>query len=107
MTKPSPRLLLTLSTVVLGIGAIMHARAPDPLSLIDSALLITLTAMLSFGLARFPAPSRSVLALLAILFTAAAFFLYKVLGNSVPPHLVTTAALAILIAAFLLDPRTT
>jgi hypothetical protein len=124
MTRPFPRALLALSAVILVAGAVLHTRAfprtasavsasnlapfygssLQALWLIDSAVLLTVAAILGFVAFRPAAASRPVLVLLSIIPGATAFFLYRFLGNFMPAHLLLVAAVAALIAAFTIAP---
>ena len=118
MTKVLPRLLLSLSALVLAAGGMMHARAfPKTLAavaasdlepfyrgslkalwLIDSATLLTLAVVFAAVAARTKLVSRPVILLLAIIPAATAFFLYKFIGNFLPAHMLLGAAVAAVVA---------
>ena len=118
MTKVLPRLLLSLSALVLAAGGMMHARAfPKTLAavaasdlepfyrgslkalwLIDSATLLTLALVFAAVAARPRLVSRPVILLLAIIPAATAFFLYKFIGNFLPAHMLLGAAVGAAVA---------
>jgi len=116
--KLFPRLLLSLSALVLAAGGLMHARAfgktvaavaasnlepfygasLQALWLIDSATLLTLALVFLLVAARPALAAGGVLALVAIIPAATALFLYKFLGSFLPAHLLLGAAVAALVS---------
>ena len=108
------RILFGLSSLILAIGGLMHAKAfgntvgaiaasdlppfygnsLKALWLIDSATLLVLSVIFGVLTARPVLIGRPLIVLLALIPAATAFCLYKFLGAFLPAHMLATAAVA-------------
>ena len=75
-----------------------YAAALKALWLIDSATLLTLAVMCGALVVRPGWAARPVILLLAAIPAATAFFLYKFIGTFVPAHLLTAAAVGLVVS---------
>lgn len=112
MTNQLSRYLLAASAVILVLGGVLHAaafrkavtavtasnlpafyaNALKGLWLIDSATLITLTAVFSLMAARPAVAAGSVIAPLALIPAATAVLLYVFVGSFMPAHMLLASA---------------
>ena len=120
MVRPFARVLLAVAALVLLAGGVLHARAfggaasvlaAAPMShfysgsfkalwLIDSATLVSLAALLTFGVVRPRVLTRWALIFLALIPAATSVLIYTFVGSFFPAHLLIAAAAAILVAGF-------
>ncbi len=118
MRKLFPRMLLGLVGVILAAGGLMHARAYGrtvaalagsnlaafyaasfkALWLIDSATLITLAVLCGVLVLRPAWAAGPVIVVLAAIPAGTAFFLYRFIGTFLPAHLLTAAAVGLVVA---------
>jgi hypothetical protein len=121
-----PRVLLSLSALLLSAGGVLHARAfngalgvltdsPMPsfysgsfkaLWLIDSATLVSLGALLIYVVVRPDSVTRPVVYFLALIPIGTAALIYTFVGSFLPAHVFVTAAILMLVAGSLWRPST-
>ena len=121
MQKKLPRLLLSLSAVIMAVGGLSHAKAFDKtlaavaesdlaiffanslkaLWLIDSATLLTLSVVFGLIAARPNLATRPVIIVLAAIPAATAVLLYAFLGMFIPAHVLLISAIAAIVSGVL------
>lgn len=119
-----PRVLLSLSALLLFAGGVLHALAfkgalnalaasPMPsfysgsfkaLWLIDSATLVSLSMLLTYAVVRPHAVARPIVCLLALIPTATAALIYTFVGSFLPAHVFVVAAVLMLAAGSMWRP---
>jgi hypothetical protein len=119
-----PRILLSLSALLLSAGGVLHALAfkgaltalstnPMPsfysgsfkaLWLIDSATLVSLSALLAYAVVRPHSVARPVVILLALIPMATAALIYTFVGPFLPAHVFVVATVLMLAAGSMWRP---
>jgi hypothetical protein len=122
---PIPRVFLALSALLLLAGGVLHALAfagavnalsasPMPsfysgsfkaLWLIDSATLVSLSALLTYAVVRPHSVARPVVYFLALLPAATAALIYTFVGSFLPAHVFVVATVLMLAAGSMWRPK--